>query len=725
LRLPQWPVSSLRVYLVLVIVAATVPLALFALVMLHEQSQTLGADRQASLYRLANAMSLALEREFASSQQALALIARDEALQRGDIAQFRRNQQRWPLPRPSWQALVLADAQGRALYSSAGDEAQLPTLPPAATPHVSDLLRVGEGWVAAVELPLQIGSRRFLLAALIGTRQWQQLVDQAAVAGDRFVSVVDGAQRVVALSQNPGRWTGRMLRIERQAQLLREPEAASWSGPRSQEPLVTLKEVGRSGWWVGAGTTQAPGGRAEAAVLSSTMIAALASLAVGIGLALVVARRVSRPLRHLAQGSPQAAEETIVVREIAQLREALAHADREREDAMRALQAKADEYQALLQERLALVQREQEARRSAEQASRGKDEFLAMLGHELRNPLSAISAAVEVINRVDPQHPSSHSARRIIARQTQQLVGLMNDLMDMARASAGKIKLARQPLNLARLVWRTHAALRLGGQFRQQALVLSLDEVWADVDPMRIEQVVSNLLTNAAKYTPPDGVIAVTLRLQDGQAALIVEDTGMGIPAALLPRVFDVFVQGELALDRRQGGLGLGLTLVRRLVELHGGSVHASSDGSGRGSRFTVLLQAQRERPTLPVQGRPLTLVGFDESVLAALEALLELRGPRRVVNAPTAEALLACLQRDPTLHEAVVVVHAAALLSELPIALSAWRAMAPRLRLVALVDADAALSDELAFDAQLVAPLTPQELQLLLAPDDSVAFAS
>jgi signal transduction histidine kinase len=279
-----------------------------------------------------------------------------------------------------------------------------------------------------------------------------------------------------------------------------------------------------------------------------------------------------------------------------------------------------------------------------------------MLGHELRNPLSAIAAAVEVINRVDPRHESAQSARRIIARQTQQLVGLMNDLTDMARASAGKIKLSRQRLSLAPLVWRTHAALRLAGRFRHHALTLQLEPVAVEADAMRIEQVVSNLLTNAAKYTPPDGRITVTLAQVDGQAELVVEDTGVGIPPALLPRVFDAFVQGERTAERRQGGLGLGLTLVKRLVELHGGSVQAHSAGNGQGSRFTVRLAAlEPAAPRAPLR-RPLLVVGADEGALPVLEALLEEDGLRRLAMAPDAALAQACLQQDAGLRNALVV---------------------------------------------------------------------
>ncbi|MFZ5543089.1 MAG: ATP-binding protein [Pseudomonadota bacterium] len=719
-----WPVSTLRVYLVAVILVATVPLTGFALYLLHGQADDTRIERQTTLYRLANSLALALEREMASTADALNLLSRDAALQRGDIAEFQRNVQRWPLARPSWRALVLSDAGGRVLFATPGAAAPA-RLPQASgdTLHVTTLPGHSAGPTTAVQLPVQTANGRFLLAALIDARQWQKLIDQSSVPPDGFVSLVDRDTRVVATSRQPERFVGQQMPIERQAQLL-------GVGPGSPpgQPLLTLKQVGSTGWWVGAGMSGGRPAWAELATLWSVLVAGLLSLALGLVLALYVGRRVSGPLRQLARGNVAQMREHIVVREIAALRDALQAADRQRDQAMQALQAKADEYQALLQERLALVQREQDARHAAEEASRGKDEFLAMLGHELRNPLSAIAAAVEVINRVEPRHPSAQSARRVIARQTQQLVGLMNELTDMARASAGKIKLARQPLQLAPLVWRTQAALRLAGRFRHHALTLQLEDVKVEADPMRIEQVVSNLLTNAAKYTPPDGQITVTLRQVDGQAELVVEDTGMGIPPALLPRVFDAFVQGERGAERRQGGLGLGLTLVRRLVELHGGSVQASSAGSGQGSRFTVRLPAQQTHAAPHALQRPLLLVGTDEAALPVLESLLE-EAPRRIAIAPDGAIALACLRHDPALRQALIVALSAPCdeQDEEEAAPAAWRQQAPEVRIVAAAEpGQEERCRSAGFDAVIPQPLSVQRLrEQLSVATTSLAVAS
>jgi CheY-like chemotaxis protein/anti-sigma regulatory factor (Ser/Thr protein kinase) len=214
-----------------------------------------------------------------------------------------------------------------------------------------------------------------------------------------------------------------------------------------------------------------------------------------------------------------------------------------------------------------------------------------MLAHELRNPIGAIAGAIQVLDVVGTDQPPAVRARVIITRQVQHLARLLEDLLDVGRLATGKIVLARQPIELADLVRRTVAVL--GGDGRLDRLVeVTTAPVWINADPTRIEQIVGNLVGNAIKYSEPGGRIRVTVSLDRSDALLRVEDDGCGIPSDLLPRIFDLFVQGDQALDRSRGGLGIGLTLVNRLVQLHAGTVTAASDGPGRGSAFTVRLAA-------------------------------------------------------------------------------------------------------------------------------------
>ena len=245
--------------------------------------------------------------------------------------------------------------------------------------------------------------------------------------------------------------------------------------------------------------------------------------------------------------------------------------------------------------------REMEERRDAERKSHAKDEFLAMLGHELRNPLSAISSASALIGLPGASGETVGRAKQIIQRQSQHLSRIVDDLLDLSRAMSGKILLARQPTDLANLVGSCLETFRATGRTAGYRITVDLSPGWVDGDPTRLEQIISNLLDNALKYTPSGGNIDIGLGREGEDVVLSVRDSGVGIPSELLPHVFDVFVQGAISIDRSQGGLGIGLSLVRRLIELHGGSVSADSAGAGNGSTFVIRLP--RTEPVL--QGGP------------------------------------------------------------------------------------------------------------------------
>jgi signal transduction histidine kinase len=225
-------------------------------------------------------------------------------------------------------------------------------------------------------------------------------------------------------------------------------------------------------------------------------------------------------------------------------------------------------------------------------ADRRKDEFLAMLAHELRNPLAPIRNALEIMTLVDGLPPPLRRARDVVDRQVDQVVRLVNDLLDVSRITRGKIELHKERVDLRAVVRQaveTSLPLLNAGKHH-----LTVDLADAPVtihgDPFRLTQVTANLLNNAAKYTDEGGRVCVRVVRVDGHGELRVKDTGIGLKAEDLPRVFDLFTQVASAGDRAQGGLGIGLGLVKRLVEMHGGSVEAHSDGPGRGSEFVVRL---------------------------------------------------------------------------------------------------------------------------------------
>jgi signal transduction histidine kinase len=221
---------------------------------------------------------------------------------------------------------------------------------------------------------------------------------------------------------------------------------------------------------------------------------------------------------------------------------------------------------------------------------RQKDEFLAMLSHELRNPLGAITTAAHLLDMVGAADDQARRARDVIRRQTGHLSRIVDDLLDVARLTAGQLALARAPINLGDVVERAIETLRVSGRLDHHRVTVNVQPLTVEADFARMEQVVANLLVNAVKYTDRGGRIDVQVYGNHDEAVVRVSDTGIGISAEMLPRLFDLFTQGRQALDRAQGGLGIGLTLVRRLVALHGGRVEAASDGPGRGSAFTVRL---------------------------------------------------------------------------------------------------------------------------------------
>jgi PAS domain S-box-containing protein len=228
------------------------------------------------------------------------------------------------------------------------------------------------------------------------------------------------------------------------------------------------------------------------------------------------------------------------------------------------------------------------------ESDRRRNEFLAMLGHELRNPLAPIRNAVKVMRRLDPADPKHQWARDVIDRQVDHLARLVDDLLDVSRIIRGKIALHEAPVDLIGIVDQALETARpfIDAHYHELEVSMPDNPLRVEGDSVRLTQVVSNLLNNAAKYTPNGGRIWLGVAREDGEAVIRVRDTGEGIAQPLLSQIFDPFTQAERTLDRSQGGLGIGLTIVKELVELHGGWIEAKSEGPGKGSEFTVWLPA-------------------------------------------------------------------------------------------------------------------------------------
>lgn len=388
-------------------------------------------------------------------------------------------------------------------------------------------------------------------------------------------------------------------------------------------------------------------------------------------------------------------------------------------------------------ERQELLQREQEARAAAERllgeakdAERRKDEFLAVLAHELRNPLSPMVNAIHLLTIPQAPNRSMDQLREMLQRQVRQLSRLVDDLLDVSRITRGKVQLRRQRLDVAQLVRSVAEDHR--HQIEGAGLALKLDvesgPIWTMGDPTRLAQVLGNLLQNAAKFTESGGSVLVGLSVdrQHQRALVRVEDSGIGIEPDMLSRVFETFTQADRTLDRSKGGLGLGLALVKGLVELHGGQVRADSEGAGRGAAFTFWLPladgeiAPAPVPAEAVTGDPLRVLIVEDNRDAAdsLRMVLELTGHKAEVAYTGHQAI----EKAKKIRPAVVLCDLG-----LPGGMSGYdvaRALrqdpqTANIRLLAISGygqpEDRERARDAGFDLHLTKPVTPEDLQRIL----------
>jgi signal transduction histidine kinase len=367
--------------------------------------------------------------------------------------------------------------------------------------------------------------------------------------------------------------------------------------------------------------------------------------------------------------------------------------------------------------------------RALKEADRHKDEFLAMLAHELRNPLAPILNAVQLMRKKPLVDPQLNWSREVIERQLGHLTRLVDDLLDVSRITRGKINLSREPVAIAALVAR--AVETVQPLIAERGLEFSIDVPEAPIhvygDPLRLTQALGNVLTNAAKYTEPKGQIVLAARESAGLVELRVRDTGIGIPANLLPKIFDMFTQLNERAGRPQSGLGIGLALVRKLMEMHGGTVTAHSAGDGLGSEFVMTLPVlSEERLPATSETQPATDPGVRRRILVAddnadaLESLATLLGlaGHEVFSAANGALALECAERH--LPEVALLDIGMPKLDGYEVArrirAQPW---GRQMTLVALTgwgqDSDRRRSGEAGFDSHLVKPLDLDKLTELL----------
>ena len=584
-----------------IVVAGLLPLILLSFATLLYNAQ---AQRRQQIQAAENTMRsviAAVDAELRTSLAALDALAASPRLRARDFAGFYAEARALLERRPSWANIVLSDPTSQHVVNArlpfgaplprAVDPGAVEATVRAGVPGVGNLIwsPVLKMYVFAVRLPIREGDTiPYVLTAVLRPEAVLEIVKRHVLPEGATAVVLDGRRTVVARTRNQAAWVGKPPSQTLLEMLERDEEARGPSRRRSKARRSTPSIIARpeSGWSAAIGI---PTAIVDAPVIRSYLVlggSILASVLLGLGAAFFTGRTVTGPMRKLERAAASVARgeaPMLPETDLPEIRQAV----------LALLAAHIERDKLLHSERQARLL-EQNARLAAELANKTKDEFLAMLGHELRNPLAAIATAAQVLDQSEQTQRKDveQHAKAIIRRQVRHLAKLTDDLLDAARVMMGKIVLDRRPVDLAQVVRNTVDTLRNTGQLQRHECVTQLESVWVNVDPTRIDQVVANLLTNAVKYTPPPGRIEVSVRREDGEAVFSVRDSGLGLEPELLPRIFDLFVQGERGLDRSQGGLGIGLTLVRRIAELHDGRVEARSEGAGKGSEFIVHLPA-------------------------------------------------------------------------------------------------------------------------------------
>lgn len=582
----------------------------------------------------------------------LRALAASASLENGDLRSFHEEARRVLASQPQWRNILLLDLSGLQLMNLRYPYgAPLPGESQSDNPHFKQVLTDEQPAIGslnpgplgslpgiAVRMPvLNAGSLRYVLEFILEPVALGKLIDAGAYPGSWVVALMDRNGRFIArrpLSRNGDQATPHFL-----AAVQHVPEG--WYVGKTLEGrdvYTAFKRSDLTGWIIGAGIPRAEIDAVAYRATAYMALGTLLSLAVAFAFAYWLSSYVTAPITLLAAAArrighdPQPVE-LVAVKNDPHVREVLEVAS--------ALQEAA----ASLQERESLREGEQRALLAADKA---KDEFLAMLGHELRNPLSSIVASAHVLRLSKPGAAAAVQAHDVIERQAQQMARLVEDLLDVSRLAMGKVQLHCERLDLAVLAERVLKTWQQTRRSRAARTQTDLASAWVQADRTRMEQILLNLLDNAEKFSAPGDRIYIRVSGADGKAVLEVRDEGQGIAEEDIPHIFKMFVQAPQSLDRPQGGLGLGLTLVQRLAQLHGGEVSVYSAGRGSGAVFTVRLPLARapahlaafELPAVKAAGRRVLLVEDDDDGRRMMEAMLALEGHTVRTAATGAEAV-------------------------------------------------------------------------------------
>ena len=638
---------KIRSQLVVLVLAVIAPVAIFAAITTYQLWQLQRQSSEQRYLERVSALRLALDTELEGIVRTLRSLADSADFDRGAAPlQAHAHFERLTSHGPAWVTMGLVDDRGDTMVrvnlpevgeSVVLDEATKNAVLTTRAPAFSNLVPFNDGKALMTFIAVPVLREDALTGIVfvgIEHRGWLEFLKRYPIATGATLTLIDRTGAIITRTLNDDQWAGKPASRDFWEQTRRRSQGVAHTvGLEGQTFYSAFNRSEHAGWVLGTGV---PSAEAEAglAVPTTTLVfGILATLILASLFALFLGRHVASTFTALADYSrsmggprrpPDGAPLDIVEAETIR-------------NALNAAAAKVEARERSVQEAL---EREARSREAAEHANVAKDQFLAMLGHELRNPLSAIRAASTVLDLPAADAASRSRAKDIVRRQLRHLTEIVDDLLDVSRLTIGKIVLNRRLLDLSSVVEHVVTSFRDSGRCKHLTVETTLASVPVFADETRIEQVVGNLLDNACKYTPQGGRIHLVVTSTGDHAELRVNDNGTGIAAELQPHVFDLFSQGQRTIDRAQGGLGLGLTVVRRLVELHGGSVAVESEGSNRGSTFIVRLpradpDAHATQPTAEVEkmaARRIVLVEDNADSREVVTTLLEMQGHAVVV---------------------------------------------------------------------------------------------
>lgn len=651
----------IRTLLVLMAAAVLLPVVLASVIALEKIRD---GERRAALRGLqetVRATALVVDREAQGSLSALKALGNSAHLRSENFQAFYEQAQALDQKPDVWT--VLLDDQGRQILNTllpfgsplpaavAGE--RVAQVLASGKPLVTDLIvgPVTGQLLTSIYVPAKVpGGRSFVVAQAFSVDPWRRAALHQQIPPEWIVAVIDRKGRFIARSHKAAELVGKQARPELVAAAAKAERG--WLQHSTLEGIDAYDAFDHSeltGWTLAvAAPTELVDGPARRAMLLALAGLGLAVLAAILAAAAFGQRFIraiesaGRAAVSLGRGEQPVTRPTALV-EVDALNRALVGAGE-------LLDAERRSRQAAESERERLLASEMSAREAAQAQNVAKDQFLAMLGHELRNPLAAISGAISLLEMDGLDEERAGRYREIIRRQNRQLAHIINDLLDVSRLLAGKITLERQPLNLADCVTSCVETLRATERAIGFRIVVHAVPAWVDGDPVRIEQILNNLITNALKFSPSGGEVRVEVHEDNDRAVVTVQDFGAGMSEELLAQVFEPFFQGPQPPNRTQAGLGIGLALVRQLTQLHGGDVSASSPGLGQGSRFRFWLP----RITAPVGTAPppglvvssqrtLVYVEDNEDARATLAELLRSFG-YEVVEVPDGNGVMAAV---------------------------------------------------------------------------------